>query len=55
MKPAAILNKYFNSDPETKVSAGQFAGEIKALSLEEKNELARAAAAELGVEFEEAG
>ena len=53
MKPVAVLNKYFNSDPETKISAGQFAGEIKRLDPHEKLELARLAAVELGVDLEE--
>lgn len=53
MKPTVVLNRYFNSDPETKVSAGQFAAEVKALTLDEKLELARLAAVEMGVELEE--
>jgi hypothetical protein len=53
MKTVGVLNAYFNSDPETKVPIGKFAAEIKALDPDEKVELARLAAVELGVEFEE--
>ena len=54
MKAGAIIAKYFNTagDPEgyERKSPGEFVAELKALSPEEKKELARLAAAEMGVE-----
>lgn len=52
MKPAAILNKYFNdgSYGRPKISLAEFSQEMKALSPEEKAELTALAAEQLGVE-----
>jgi hypothetical protein len=58
MKPLNVLKNYFNTtgDPEgyVKRPLGEFVVELKALSSEEKHELATLAAAEMGVELEEA-
>jgi len=56
MKAASILNKYFNTDQDpagyVKRPAGTFASEIKALSPDEKVELATLAASEMNVEYD---
>lgn len=49
MKPLAILNAFFNQG-EGKVKTADFAAECRALSPEDKKEMAELAAIEMGVE-----
>lgn len=55
MKPLSVLSKYFNTtdDPPgyQKVTLKEFSAEVKALSEDEKMELATLAAEDMGVEL----
>ena len=54
MKALPILNKYFNdgSYGVPKKSISEFKAEVDRLATDEKNDLARLAASELGVELD---
>lgn len=49
-----VLSAFFNArDSETRVTAREFAGELKALDADEKSEMAVLAAAEMGLTQDE--